>query len=305
MSGTVVIAIDDSDFSARALPIARHIAQLWHGHLILAHGTPHRQAQLDIKPLLLEQELRDEGVDAEAFSITAPPAQAIVDIARERDAELIVMATHQRRGLDRWLHGSVTEEVLSRTPTPLLVVPAHAELAMDGKLRVLMPLDGSRVGEAALSFLRRHSTSRPLELRLVRFVSVTPFYVGVETSFAGYQLTPAEIDAEVASATDYLSEQARTIIDPRIDARHEVLQTSDSIARSILDVAQAGRADMIAIGTHAKAGVARLILGSISEEVLERSLVPVLLVRQGGSTASASTQSPCRLAEPSRRRTFP
>jgi nucleotide-binding universal stress UspA family protein len=42
---------------------------------------------------------------------------------------------------------------------------------------------------------------------------------------------------------------------------------------------------MIAIGTHAKAGVARLILGSISEEVLERSLVPVLLVRQVGSTA--------------------
>jgi nucleotide-binding universal stress UspA family protein len=145
MSGTVVIAIDDSDFSARALPIARHVAQSWHSHLILAHATPSRQDQLDIKLLLLEQELRDEGVDAEAVSSTASPAQAIVDIARKRDAELIVMASHQRRGLDRWLHGSVTEEVLFTTPTPLLVVPAHAELAMDGKLRVLMPLDGSRV----------------------------------------------------------------------------------------------------------------------------------------------------------------
>jgi nucleotide-binding universal stress UspA family protein len=162
---------------------------------------------------------------------------------------------------------------------------------MDGKLRVLMPLGGSRVGEAALSFLRQHSTSRPLELRLVRIVSVTPFYVGVETSLASYELTPAEIDAEVESATEYVSEQARTIIDPRIDARHEVVQTSDSIARSILDVAQAQRVDVIAIGTHAKAGVARLILGSVSEEVLERSLVPVLLVRQVGSTATASTRS--------------
>jgi nucleotide-binding universal stress UspA family protein len=295
MSGTVVIAIDDSDFSARALPIARHVAHLWHSHLILAHATPPHQRQLDIKLLLLEQELRDEGVDAEAVSSTASPAQAIVDVASERHAQLIVMASHQRRGFDRWLHGSVTEEVLSTTPTPLLVVPAHAELAMDGKLRVLMPLDGSRVGEAALSFLRQHSTSRPLELRLVRIVSVTPFYVGVETSLASYELTPAEIDAEVESATEYVSEQARTIIDPRIDARHEVVQTSDSIARSILDVAQARRADMIAIGTHAKAGVARLILGSISEEVLERSLVPVLLVRQVGSTASASTHSEASL----------
>ena len=72
MSGSVVIALDDSDFSARALPIARRVAQQWRSHLILAHATPPHQRQLDIKLLLLEQQLRDEGIDVEAVSSPRP-----------------------------------------------------------------------------------------------------------------------------------------------------------------------------------------------------------------------------------------
>jgi nucleotide-binding universal stress UspA family protein len=50
------------------------------------------------------------------------PAEAIVDIAKERDCSLIVMASHGRRGLGRLFLGSQTIEVLTHSPIPVLVV---------------------------------------------------------------------------------------------------------------------------------------------------------------------------------------
>src|SRR5438445_9273715 len=81
-----------------------------------------------------------------------PPARAIVGVARAEHADLIVMASHQRHGFNRWLHGSVTEDVLQNTSTPLLVVPAKSVQSSGRTLRVLVPLDGSPAGEAALDF---------------------------------------------------------------------------------------------------------------------------------------------------------
>ena len=162
---------------------------------------------------------------------------------------------------------------------PLLVVPVHAELSERASQRVLIPLDGSQVGEAALRFAHERSTVRPLELRLVQFVSVAPFFMGADVSFAGYQMSPAEVDAELSSATEYLAEQTSRIIDPGISTlRGAVDQRYDY--RTILKVARTRRVDLIAVGTHAKAGVKRLVLGSVSEDIRERSVIPVLLVRR-------------------------
>src|ERR1700676_5028717 len=97
--------------------------------------------------------LRREGINADAQLRRAPPAEAVVDVARSEHADLIVMASHQRHGFDRWLHGSVTEEVLQHTSTPLLVVPALAAPSTRPRPRILVPLDGSPAGEAALNLV--------------------------------------------------------------------------------------------------------------------------------------------------------
>src|SRR5438132_213319 len=83
--------------------------------------------------------LRAEGIQTDAELRAASPAQAIIEVARERDVDLIVMASHQRHGLNRWLNGSVTEQVLARTSTPLLVVPALGEPPTTQSVRVLVP----------------------------------------------------------------------------------------------------------------------------------------------------------------------
>lgn len=59
----------------------------------------------------------------------AQPAEAIVEVARSHDCDLIVMASHGRRGVRRLILGSQTSEVLAHSPVPVLVVPQDAAVS--------------------------------------------------------------------------------------------------------------------------------------------------------------------------------
>jgi nucleotide-binding universal stress UspA family protein len=288
MSRTIVIALDNSDLSAHALPIAERVAQQWRGRLLLVHAVgrdAHAAVLLERKLEELVNQLTRVGIHANAVVRRAPPAQAIVDVARERGADLIVMASHQRHGVSRWLNGSVTEDVLTRTATPLLVVPWRSEPAPASGVRVLVPLDGTVIGAAALEFFRGAPTTRPLELLLLRAVSVNPVVIGVDPAYTVQPLSEQDIEMEVQDARKYLDGVLIAQDDPSVKVRRLVIEATESIPSVILGTALRERVDAIAVGTHAKAGVPRLVLGSVSEEILERSTVPVLLMRQRTGSA--------------------
>ena len=65
-----------------------------------------------------------------------------------------------------------------------------------------------------------------------------------------------------------------------------MIEAADAVARVILEAASHEHADFIALGTHSKTGVSRLVLGSVSEEILERSPIPVLLVHSKRGTSA-------------------
>jgi hypothetical protein len=75
--------------------------------------------------------------------------------------------------------------------------------------------------------------------------------------------------------------------------RHQAIETADTVARVILEAAAHEHADLIALGTHAKTGVSRMVLGSVSEEILEHSPIAVLLVH---ATRSAVAGTPANIA---------
>lgn len=81
--------------------------------------VPQAQGYLD----LIAEPLGEAGWDVKAEVIVGEPAQAIVDRSNVLDVDAIVMSTHGRSGLSRWLFGSVTNKVLSVTDRPVFVVP--------------------------------------------------------------------------------------------------------------------------------------------------------------------------------------
>jgi nucleotide-binding universal stress UspA family protein len=143
----ILITLDGSDLSERALQPAFELAQKFEAHVTLLRVVVIDAtvlASAGTGPQFLQlRDLREEHERAEAenylqsieaqwhatavpmttrVSVGAAP-EVIVQVAEQSNAELIVMSTHGRSGLNRFLYGSVAEAVLRGTQLPLLLIP--------------------------------------------------------------------------------------------------------------------------------------------------------------------------------------
>jgi nucleotide-binding universal stress UspA family protein/CBS domain-containing protein len=139
----ILSPVDFEDNSLAALEVAAQIARQNDGTILLFHVVPMMIAPTDM-PLYVDvykgqeetarEKLREiaakrlPGIKHEILTHLGEPAGAIINMARHSAADLIVMATHGRRGLSRVVLGSVAEMVLREAPCPVLCV-RHGEAA--------------------------------------------------------------------------------------------------------------------------------------------------------------------------------
>lgn len=87
--------------------------------------TQMEQEALDYLQHIAKQ-FQSEGYEVHTEISSLPPAEAIIEYAENHNIDLIVIATHGRSGLSRWVFGSVTQKVVQVAPTPVLVIrPRH------------------------------------------------------------------------------------------------------------------------------------------------------------------------------------
>lgn len=77
---------------------------------------------------------RQYGLHATVLVEYGDPAATVVAVARDRKVDAIVMSTHGRSGIQRWLFGSVTRRVLEVAPCPVYVIPAHEPVELEPKM---------------------------------------------------------------------------------------------------------------------------------------------------------------------------
>jgi nucleotide-binding universal stress UspA family protein len=217
--------------------------------------------------------LADLDVHAGARVLWGPAAASICACADDDAADVIVMTTHGRSGLARWLIGSVSDKVLRTTRKPLVLVhsaesPATAPAEIN---RLLVPLDGSGLAEAALPVARELARSLNASVVLERVVMIPPSW-GSEV----YQPDPTLlIEYMETEARDYLQKTAGMISDG-IEVQTEV--SVGLPAAVIIDAAAAHQADMIVLTTHGHSGPARWIIGSVADSVVRHAERPCLIV---------------------------
>jgi nucleotide-binding universal stress UspA family protein len=151
--------------------------------------------------------------------------------------------------------------------------------------RALVPLDGSAVAEAIIPFILEIAGPLDMAVRLLRVVEPMPPMVAEGA-------VPAFVDDPVAGARDageYLAPIAAELRGRGIDATWDVCRGTAGTA--ILDAGKAFGADVIAMGTHGRSGLGRLLFGSVAEQVLRHASVPVLLIRQ--TEAQVAARSAC------------
>ncbi len=220
-------------------------------------------------------ELRAAGFNARARVLQGPAAEAILGAAREEAASLIAISTHGRSGLSRWIYGSVAGKIVQSTDRPLLVVrPAEKAPASVQIRRILVPLDGSDVAEAVLPFVE--DLAKAVGAAVVLFNAIPPLaaYPGFET--AQPVLVGRVIEEMQDDARKLLSRVAKEMEGRGVTA--SMVVTVALAVDGIIHAAEETGADLIALGTHGRSGLGRMVLGSVADGVIRRSTVPCLLV---------------------------
>jgi nucleotide-binding universal stress UspA family protein len=125
---TILVAFDDP--TTETLGRAADLAEALGSTLIVTNVAPPADSRAGADSERVAQErldqarmyLEERGLAAELIPSVGPPAEAIVALARERNADLIVVGTRKKGFLERLVEGSVNQEVLRRAPCDVLVV---------------------------------------------------------------------------------------------------------------------------------------------------------------------------------------
>lgn len=205
------------------------------------------------------------------------PTAAILDRALKLPADLLVLGTHARRGMQRLLLGSVTESVLHDAPCPVLAVPPGAPATAPSPVelkQILCPMDFSPSALQALGFalsLARQSNGKVTLLNALEWLSDEEPRENAHFNvpeFRRHLLADAE-----ARLKKLVADESRTWVDI------ETVVAGGRAYHEILNVAADRKADLIVMGAQGRTGIGKAFFGSTTEQVLRRAQCPVLTVR--------------------------
>lgn len=300
MYKSLLVPHDGSPLSARTLPIAASIAKHTGAaiHVAIVHDPStyipfvpgevaipvfdmnlvdaHRQHDQELLDSVVK-DLVSQGLNATGHLLEGTVVEALEEFAQETGVDLTVMGTHGRSGFQRLRLGSIATAFLTRATMPVLLVPGTESYNAGGlpSGTLLCPLDGSPFAAAMLPHARAFAESFGMTMHLIgvslpHAIPMAPF--GVEALLADTQV----LEAEEAAREEYLERTASGC--PTGTTWSAV--TDMSVAHAIHDAAASMHAGAIAMATHGRGGFKRLVLGSVTDEVLRGSTVPVLVYRQ-------------------------
>jgi nucleotide-binding universal stress UspA family protein len=226
------------------------------------------------------QHLAISGLEAHPVTREGDAAREILHLSDDIRADLIVMRTRGNAGLERAVFGSVAQEVLKRTKTPVLLVRPGQRCGPSIR-ELLAPLDGSPAGEAALEPAVDLARSTGAAIHLLQVAVPIPMMVYANPQAVGGApyYDSAWDDQVLVQARAYIEGVRARLRRLGLCVTGEA-RIKQSVPEAIRTAADRVEADLIVMSTRARSGPARAFLGSIADEVIRTAPCPVLLVRR-------------------------
>lgn len=278
----IIVPLDGSDFAERPLSFAQSIAHAYNAQVTFLTVMPPVKARLSNTPRRSDSDEHDQewrqqeayldnlaqgfhraGINAEYTVQSGAVVQQIDAFAAESRADLILMSTHGRSGMERWLIGSVANKLIRRMSTPILLVrPTVAWRSRWSQFkRLLVALDGSPTAEYILPYAVSLASHFGSEIILLSVPSGQEDAINLEYT---------------ESIRMYLEHILETIRAEHIEA--QAIVTGSSAASTIINVCENEEADLIMMTTHGFSGLDHFMLGSVAERVIQHTVAPVFLV---------------------------
>jgi len=315
MYKTIMVPTDCSGFDREAIRVALRIAQRSEAKLRLvrvlttgayfgagdgvdefhaAAASVKRDRDNALSELYaLAAECRREGdVDVTVSLETGPVADALEGYVKRNDVDLVVISSHGRGGFSRLPLGSVADSLIRRTTVPVLIVkPAASYLNPQVRgafKRIVVPLDGSPLAEQILQPI---VTLAVLEDSEIVLLSVIKRAIANQDGHGGQKAPWWEKD--VAEAKAYLARIAQSTRASQLSVLTDVV-VGDDVAEEIAAYAGRENADLIAIATHGRGGLSRVLKGSIADSLTRAARNCVLVFHPTAIESGLKRPDPSR-----------
>lgn len=287
----ILCPIDFDEHSGRAVERAQDLALRHGAELRLLHVLPSRPESIRMPRAAVAAQvdraagarlddlaamIRERGVRCEVATLHGDPAFQILQAARDGEADLVVMATHGRKGVPRVVLGSVTEAVLHATPCPLLTIPPRAAGAGGSFRRVLCAVDFSPSSPATFS----HALAMVQEA----YGELTVLNV-IDRAFSSGPPEAVRAEAEVALAG----------LHERVPAHWCVVRDAvrfGETAAEVLKLATEDDAHLIVVGAHSRRPAVAAMVGSCADRIVREARCPVLAVPSPAPAVTAPALHP-------------
>lgn len=267
MPQTVIVPLDGSDFAERALAPAAELARRSGARVVVLTA---RYGGVVVEPrLYLEEAARAAGIDdPEPLVIEGRlAASSIVDVVAASADPVVCMATHARRAAGKAVFGSVAEEALRRIAAPIVLVGPSVPETRPKFAEFVVGVDGSSLAEAML----------PVAAAWARELGLSLTVVTVAESASPDQPHGHGEDGEAAAMLERVAQR----VPGWADAVREVLHGTTA-ADAIVDFVTGRPGALLGLTTHGRSGVARVIAGSVTMEVVRRAPCVVVTLRPPG-----------------------
>lgn len=314
----ILVPLDGSTCAEETLPLAVHIARTCDATVVLVRIVPpsyryekypgnltvlpgevnlqKRQKADNYLKQVVGNELLD-GIDLHTELLQGNSIDVLVDYAKEQQIDLIVMCSHGHTGIKRWINGSVAQQMLRKSPIPLLIVPQGTSSlfqeieAQHRPFNMLVTLDGSILADTVLlpAAWISATLSAPLRGKLHLLRIVQPTY---QIDARAGSMVRCINDEAIYHARMYLKRMEHLISQSELKQFHlditSAVAFETDVAHTLMRVAEYGETfnntevgngyDTIALATHGRQGLPRWIAGSVAEQLLGNTRVPLLVI---------------------------
>jgi nucleotide-binding universal stress UspA family protein len=277
----MLVPTDGSRFSFQNEEVAANIANKFSSRVTVLHVVPHtiRHPPMEFaqqvpdsirkemegwflqrgKQALEEAKRLFAGGNAQVDTMLvefANPAETILEVTKEKKSDIIVIGNRGTGEIEEFTLGSVAEKVSKHAECTVLIVKRGTAIS-----KILVAVDGSKHAQKALEYA--------VQLALKYNASVT--LINVAQTVYPY----LKADAAKGVGELIVSEAAKQVKELKVDKRVEIGQP----AKTILDVAENGNYDLIALGSRGLNPAERFLLGSVSDKVAGHAQCSVLIVK--------------------------
>lgn len=303
----ILVPLDGSPQAERAIPVAAKIARASNGTVVLLRvATVPIEFGTALAPSLLVGTIEADRTEfagylsyiaglpalvnttTETEVLLGAPARTILEAVDDKNIDLVVMTSHGRTGFSRWMLGSVAQQVAHHSVAPVVILREYGATLtsqhrdVEHLLRLLVPLDGSALAEAALEPAAALATALSPKQSALHLTLILAPYEAIEENMPEALAMNGAKEYLRAVAGRLQKDHPGLTVTWTVGVGHDIAETIIRVAESGDDTEGAsafGGCDAIAIATHGRTGFTRWALGSVTERVLHGTKLPLVIVR--------------------------